>query len=249
MSARPSLSAVLITRDEAQRLPRCLEALRWADEIIVFDAGSTDDTVEVARRMGARTLTHPFDDFAAQRNRAADAARSDWILMVDADEEVSPELRDEIRATLADGPLSDAFAIPRRNILLGAWLRHGGQWPDLQVRLYRRGAGRFTGAVHERLQVQGSVGRLRAPLVHHSTASIAEYMLKLRRYTALEAPSGSGAAPGVMAFVVRPAVVFLRSYVWRRGFLDGYRGFMVSGLAGFYTFVTLARWHERNGER
>lgn len=243
MTSGPSVSAVVITRDAARDLDRCLQSLQWAEEIVVADGGSRDTTVEIARRHGARVIEHPFDEFAAQRNRGAAAARADWILMVDADEEVTAELRAEIRARLTTATAT-AFSIPRRNVLFGAALAHGDQWPDRQLRLYRRGAGRYIGAVHERLEFAGEVGRLQAALLHHSTASIGDYLRKLRHYTALET-AASGPPPRIAELVLRPPAVFLRGYVWRRGFLDGYRGFLVSALAAFYTFVKLARRREQ----
>jgi glycosyltransferase involved in cell wall biosynthesis len=239
MTGAGSVSAVVITRDAAPHLDRCLQSLQWAGEIVVVDGGSRDTSLDIARRHGARVIEHPFDDFASQRNRAAAWARGDWILMVDADEEVTAALRDEIAVRLQQATAA-AFWIPRRNVLFGAVLAHGDQWPDWQLRLYRRGAGRYVGAVHERLVVDGAVARLRAALLHHSTATIGEYLRKLRQYTALESTAPVPPAP-VAALVLRPPAVFLRSYVWRRGFLDGYRGFLVAALAAFYAFVTLAR--------
>lgn len=244
----PAVSAIVIARNEAQRIERCLASLRWADELIVLDGESSDDTAAIATRCGARVVVHRFDDFARQRNRGIDAARGDWILQVDADEEVPAELEREIRATIGSVAAEAAYAIPRRNHVFGGWVRHGGQWPDWQTRLFRRGAGRYTGAVHERLLVEGTTGRLRTPLEHHSTATISEYLIKLRRYTQLEPEARDAAAPSFADLALRPAAVFSRAYFLRQGFRDGPRGFLVAGLAAFYTFaVALRRWESVYG--
>ena len=158
-----TVSVALITRNEAANLPRTLASVSWAQEIVVVDSGSTDATLEIARGAGARVFEEPWTGFGAQKNSAIDKTRGDWILSLDADEEVSPELAREIQALLAGEPGFSAYRIPRLNHFLGRALRHGGYWPDPKMRLFRRGAARFEERpVHETMQADGPDGQLRA---------------------------------------------------------------------------------------
>src|SRR2546428_1191531 len=165
---RGSVSAVVVTLNEEERLRACLESLTWADELVVVDDESSDQTGQIAREFTDRVWVRPWPGFAAQKNFALEQATSDWILSVDADEEVSPELREEIRAVLGrPGEGADGYRVPRRNIFWGRWVRHGGLYPDWQLRFFRRGRGRFAGqAVPESGEVAGTVGRRRAAPVH-----------------------------------------------------------------------------------
>ena len=163
------LSVCLITANEEERLRPCLESVAWADEVVVVDAESTDKTALVAREFTDHVHVRPWPGFAAQKNFGLDQATGDWILSVDADERVTPELRARIEAVLrADGP-ADGYSVPRKNIFWGRWVRHGRLYPDWQLRLFRRGRGRFADReVHESVRVEGRVARLDAPLLHVS---------------------------------------------------------------------------------
>jgi len=246
MTTCEKLSAVLITHNEELRLERCLTSLTWAHEVLVIDSGSTDRTVEIARARGAVVHLRPFDNFAAQRNWAVAAAQHAWVLIVDADEEVSTTLRDEILALLRDGARADAYLLSRENIIFGKWLRHGGHWPDRQIRLFRRGCGQYTGEVHEQFVTDRALGQLRHPLIHHSTATIDEYPEKLQHYTDLEAGEMQRRKKrtSLFALFVLPLLSFVRSYVMRRGFLDGYAGLLACVLSSFYVFVKHAKLME-----
>src|SRR5881227_2262413 len=171
---RGSVSAVVVTLNEEERLRACLESLTWADEIVVVDAESSDKTVQIAREFTDRVWVRPWPGFAGQKNFAIEQATGDWIFSVDADEEVPPELRVEIGAVLEGrGESVQAYWVPRRNIFWGRWVRHGGLYPDWQVRLFRRGRGRFgTRAVHESVSVDGRVERLTGHLEHRSYRDI-----------------------------------------------------------------------------
>ncbi len=239
MAAAVTISAVLITRNEEARLERCLASLTWADEIVVVDSQSTDRTVEIARAHGATVHTHAFRDFAAQRNFALERALCDWILMIDADEEVTPEAAAEIRRAAASDS-ADAFRLPRRNRVFGRFLRHGGNYPDYQTRLFRRGRARYTGIVHERLQGVECLGTLTQPLLHDSYASLTDYRPKLHQYTTLEAAhrGAQGERGSWLKVLVLPPAVFLRAYVLKCGFLDGRAGFTAARLGALYAFVT-----------
>lgn len=242
------LSAVVLTRNEAAVIERCLRALQWADEIVVVDSGSTDRTVEICSAIPeVRVVQQPFAGFAAQRNAGIDAARGEWILMVDADEVVPPALAAEIAAVVRRPGGPDGYWIPRLNLCFGRPLRHGGHYPDLPGRLCRRSRGRYTGSVHETLEVAGSMGRLANHLVHHSFATIGDYLPKLDRYTTLEAEqlAAQGVRVGWGRVFLAPPALFVRTWMLRRGFHDGFAGYRMSALGAFYLFVRLLKTRER----
>lgn len=244
----PRLSVCVVTLDAEDHLRACLESVAWADEIVVVDAESRDKTVQVAREFTDRVLVRPWPGFAAQKNFALEQAAGDWVLSLDADEEVSAPLRDEIAALLAGRPACPGYAVPRRNHFLGAWVRFGGLYPDRQVRLVRRGRGRFADrAVHESLQVEGPVGRLRAPLLHRSYRDVADFLRRADRYSTLAAEEWIRRGGPVRAadLVLRPLGRFLGMYVLRLGFLDGWRGLLLAGLYAYYVFMRSAKILER----
>lgn len=249
--ARRTCSAVVITWNEEERLRTCLASLAWADEIVVVDAESQDKTVEVAREFTDRIIVQPWLGFAAQKNFAVNQARGEWILSVDADEEVSPELRGEIEAILDGKATAVGYALPRRNIFWDQWIRHGGLYPDWQTRLFRRGRGRFVQrAVHESVEVEGALARLRGPLVHRSYRSVGEFLERANRYSSLAVDdlARSGARVGGGQLVVRPLGRFLGMYVLRRGFLDGIPGLLLAGMYAYYVFIRCAKlWEKTRG--
>lgn len=242
---------MVITLNEEDRLRACLERLRWADEIVVVDAESRDGTVGLARQFTDRVFVQPWLGFARQKNFALAQATGDWILSVDADEEVSDELRREIADVLAGPPVAAAYAVPRRNIFWGRWIRHGGLYPDWQVRLFRRGHGRFAErAVHESVEVDGAVGRLRGSLVHRSYRDIGEFLERANRYSALAATDlvREGVRVRAHQLLLRPLGRFAAMYVIRGGFLDGTRGLLLAGLYAYYVFIRSARvWEKTRG--
>ena len=247
MTAR-RLSVTVITWNEEARLRRCLESVAWADEIIVVDAESTDKTVTIAREFTDHVVLRPWDGFAPQKNAAIDRATGDFILSVDADEEVSGELRDAIREVLASSPVADGYAVPRRNMFWGRWVRHGRLYPDWQIRLFRRDAGRFVDReVHESVEVKGAVSRLDGALVHESYRDVADFLERTNRYTTLAAEEWvrSGRPIGVRDLTLRPLGRFLSMYVVHAGFLDGWRGFLLATLYAYYVFVRSAKVWER----
>lgn len=235
----PRLSVALITHNEAHNLGACLAGVRWADEIVVVDNGSSDGTREIARAAGARVIeTDDWPGFGAQKNRAIDACTGDWILALDADERVTPALRAEIERTLAS-PAHDVYAIPRRSTYAGRFIRHGGWWPDYVTRLFRRGAARYSDArVHESLVTSAPVGRLVEPLVHYSFRSVEDVIAKMNRYSSEGAAMlvARGRRPGLAQAVLHGVAAFVRTYVLKLGFLDGRHGFMlaVSNAEGSY---------------
>ena len=240
----PRVSIVVITLDEEDHLRRCLESVAWADEIVVVDAESRDKTVQVAREFTDRVISRPWAGFATQKNFAVEQTTGDWVLSLDADEEASPELREEIAAAIADPQACDGYAIRRRNVFLGQWIRHGGLYPDWQVRLFRRGRGRFAErAVHESVSVTGPVGRLRGHLVHRSYDGVSDFVERANRYSSLAAEQliRDGRRVRAGELVLRPLGRFLSMYLVKRGFLDGRRGLLLASLYAYYVFMRSAK--------
>ena len=245
------VSVTIIAWNEEDRLEACLESVGWADEIIVIDAESTDKTVQVAREFTDKIWVRPWPGFAAQKNFALELAEGEWILSLDADERVTPALRSRIDAIVrADGP-ADGYAIPRRNLFWGAWVRHGGLYPDYQLRLFRRGAGCFVdSAVHESVMVAGRVEKVAEPLLHHSYRGLDDFVTRSNRYSTLAAAElvRRGGHPTLLGLALRPLGRFLSMYILRAGFLDGWRGFVLAVLYANYVFLRMAKaWEARHG--
>ncbi|HEV8141360.1 MAG TPA: glycosyltransferase family 2 protein [Methylomirabilota bacterium] len=244
----PRLSVVVITLNEEDRLRETLARVAWADEIVVVDAGSEDKTVALAREFTDHVLIHPWQGFAAQKNVGIAHATGDWILSLDADEHVEPALREEITAVLQAPDARDGYRIARRNIMWGRWIRHGRLYPDWQLRLFRRGRGRFVErAVHESVQVDGTIGRLAAPLLHHSYRDVSDFLRRADRYSTLAAEEWTRAGRPFCAtqLLTAPLGRFLSMYVVHRGFLDGWRGFLLAVLYAYYVFIRSAKIWEK----
>jgi glycosyltransferase involved in cell wall biosynthesis len=246
------LSVVVITRDEEDAIGAALESVRFADEVVVVDSGSTDRTVEIARSLGARVLvTNDWPGFGAQKNRALGEATRDWVLSIDADERVTPELREEIAAIVAGKGSHDAYELPRMSSYCGRFMRHGGWWPDRVTRLFRRGKARFSDdLVHERVVVDGSTGRLRGHLLHHAFEDLEEVLRKIDRYSTAGARMrhAAGGRGSLTRAIAHGAWAFFRTYVLRAGFLDGRHGFMlaVSNAEGtYYRYLKLMMLAEK----
>jgi glycosyltransferase involved in cell wall biosynthesis len=243
-----SLSVSIVALNEEERLRACLESVVWAAELVVVDAGSSDKTVAIAREFTDRVFFRAWDGYGAQKNFALGQCHGDWILSLDADERVSDALREEIEGTLRNGGPEVGFYLPRRNLFHGRWMRHGGLYPDWQLRLFRRGRGAFgERAVHESVQVDGPTRRLGAPLIHESYRSIGDAVARLNRYSDLAAAdlalTGGGGNLGDL--LVRPAWRFVSMYLLRAGFLDGWRGLALAGLHAHYVFLRAAKVRER----
>jgi glycosyltransferase involved in cell wall biosynthesis len=242
------ISAVIITLDEEPRIAAALESVRFCDEVLVVDAGSRDRTREIAEKAGARVeVRTPWPGFVAQRNAAVAAARHDWVLAVDADERVTPALRGEIAALRASGFAHAGYRIPRVAYYLGRWIRGTDWYPDPQLRLFDRRRGSWQGGlVHESVKVDGTVGRLRADLEHHSYDDVADHLATIDRYTTLWARQAhaEGKRAGPLDGCVASAWAFLRNYVVRRGFLLGEAGLTVSTFNAYYTFAKMAKLRE-----
>jgi glycosyltransferase involved in cell wall biosynthesis len=244
---RPPVSVTIITLNEEANLPRAIESVRWADEVVVVDSGSTDRTVEVAKGLGARVLHNPWPGYGAQKNYAQQQTRHDWVLNLDADEAVPGELRDEIVGALeqvGDGrSAARGFYFPRKTFYLGRWIRHGGWYPNHIVRLADRRAARWTEpAVHEELRVEGEVLPLAQPLHHHTFSSIQDQILTNLNYSrqGFIELIRRGQEASVARLLLKPVGKFLETYLLKRGFLDGLPGFIISVNAAHSMFLKYA---------
>jgi glycosyltransferase involved in cell wall biosynthesis len=240
---------VIITYNESKNIRRCLESVSWADEIVVVDSDSSDDTTEIAAAFTDKIYRLRWTGFGPAKEHAKSKAAGDWILSVDADEVVSEKLREEIqRITESQGSL-DGYLIPRRSNFLGRWIKHGGWYPDLVLRLFKKERGNFTDrVVHEEVRVSGSTGRLRNDLLHHTDPDLDHYLKKLNRYTSLDALQllRQGRRAGVPDILFRPLLTFVKMYLFKRGFLDGLAGLILAISSSFHVFSKYVKlWHLR----
>lgn len=235
-----TLSAILITRNESAQIVECLESVCFADEWIVVDCGSTDDTVDQARGWGAKVYVHPdWHGFGMQKNRALGYATSDWVLSIDADERVTAELAAEIQKTVLDPAAAAGYTMPRLSLYCGQFLRHGGWWPDRVLRLFRRELGRFSDrVVHESVQVRGDIQKLEGHFIHYTYPTPESVIDKINAYSTAgaQAMRQHSRRGGVLQAVLHGAWAFWRGYIFRAGFLDGRYGFLaaVSNAEGTY---------------
>lgn len=235
-TTRPTLSVAIITKNEEANIRRTLESVKWADEIVVVDSGSTDRTCDIAREFGAKVFIEEWKGFAKQKNSAIDTCSSDWILSLDADEEVSQELAHEIRIVLdgyAASPASsyDGYWISRRNMFLGRWIKHGGFYPDTKARLFKRGKGRVEDRpVHEVISLSGQAEELPGDIIHHAYPTLSGYIEHMNRYSDLGAEMAVEKGKRGFSFlniVLRPIATFIYNYFFRLGFLDGREGLLL----------------------
>ena len=226
-----TLSVAVITYNEEANIGRLLESTRQADEHIVLDCGSTDRTLEIARAFGAKTFTEKWKGYSAQKNSAIEKTAGDWVLSLDADEAVEPELMEEIRHVIGHNPAVNGYYIPRKNYFLGRWICHGGFYPDRKLRLFRRGLGRFgERPVHEVVQVVGPTGMLKHALVHNAYPTLEGYIGHMNRYSSLGAQHALTQGHrgfSVANIVLRPLATFVYNYIFRLGFLDGREGLLL----------------------
>jgi glycosyltransferase involved in cell wall biosynthesis len=238
------LSATIITLNEERNLRECLESVRFADEIIVVDSGSRDLTQSIAKEFKAQVFQEPWKGFAGQKNSAQDKARGPWILNVDADERVTEALRLEIQKTLKEDPPAAGFRVPRKNYFCGQWIRHGGWYPNYQMRLYKKDAGKFASReVHEQVRVKGPVETLTSPLEHFTYHSISDYIQRMDRYSELSARQYLKEDRRVSwpAVLLRSWFTFMQMWVLKRGFLDGANGLILAALYSQYTFIKYSK--------
>ena len=235
----PLLSVAIVTFNEEDNLARTLASVAWADQILVVDSGSTDRTVEIARSINATVLERPWPGFAAQKNFALTQCTGDWILSLDADEELSPELQQQIRHTLSSAPTFDAFYLKRRNLFLGRWIKHGGFYPDPNLRLFRNrlpSPPQFEARpVHETLHFAGPTATLDGDILHHAYPTLSSYIEHMDRYSSLGAQlliDKGRTSANIFTFFARivifPFFGFKWNYLFRLGFLDGREGLLLN---------------------
>ena len=251
--ARPPVTVTIVTLNEEQNIRRAISSVQWADEVLVVDSGSTDRTVEIARECGAKVLTNAWKGYGEQKNFAQDQARHDWVLSIDADEEVPGELAREIASALetAESRGIRGFWIPRKTWYLGRWIMHGGWYPNHLVRLADRRFARWSEPrIHERLEVRGEVATLRTPYHHFTFEGIRDQVETNLRYSRYghEELLRRGQRPSVLLMLLKPWGKFVETYLLKRGFLDGLPGLIISINAAHSMFLKYAYYFEPTKE-
>jgi glycosyltransferase involved in cell wall biosynthesis len=254
-----TISVAIVAMDEEVNIGRTLASVRWADEIVLVDSGSKDRTCEIARAQGARVVVEPWRGYVAQKQYAIDLCTKDWVLLLDADEEVSPGLAEEIRAAIADASTVSGYWLPRENLFLGRWMRHGGFYPDPKLRLFRRGHGFVTGHdPHDRCELKPGLpgqapGEAPQPtrqfknaLVHYTYPNLTLYLTHMNRYSSLGARLAVAKGHRSFSFiniVLRPLATFVYNYFIRLGFLDGREGLLLHLYhAGYVSWKYAKAW-------
>jgi glycosyltransferase involved in cell wall biosynthesis len=233
----PRVSVTIITKNEAADIGDALDSVAWADDRVVVDSCSSDETAAIATRHGARVVSREWPGYIQQKNYAASLAKNDWILSLDADERVTPALAEEIQKTLAHEPTCRGFRMPRVTFHLGRWIRTTDWYPDYQLRLYDRRAAEWAGRyVHEGVRVKGPVGRLRHELQHYAYRDAAEHMDTIEHYTTLAARQmfEEGRRATAVDVALQPAFAFFRNFILKRGFLEGSAGLTISRMNARY---------------
>jgi glycosyltransferase involved in cell wall biosynthesis len=250
---RDKISACITAGNEEHNIRRCLESVRWADEIVVVDSFSKDRTVEICREYTPSVYQHRWLGYIGQKNLIKDMAANPWIFFIDADEEVSPSLRVEILEEFDSGrnQAFSGYEFPRMVYYLGRWIRHGDWYPDVKLRLLRKDRSVCGGLEpHDQMQVKGAVKRLKSPLHHFTYLDISDQMITLDRFSSITAHTQSrdGRRFRILDLMLRPAFRFFRGYILKRGFLDGLPGFIIAKSAAFGTFVKYAKlWEMQSG--
>jgi len=233
-----TISVAIVAMDEEANIGRTLASVAWADEIVLVDSGSKDRTCEIARQHRARVIVEPWRGYVAQKQYAIEQCTKDWVLLLDADEEVSPGLAEEIRAAIADPNAANGYELPRKNLFLGRWMKHGGFYPDPKLRLFRRGHGFVTGHdPHDRCELKpGSTGvpprtrQFKNALVHYTYPNLTLYIAHMNRYSSLGAElaiSKGHRSFSISNIALRPLATFIYNYFFRLGFLDGREGLLL----------------------
>lgn len=252
---REKISVCIITGNEERNIRRCLESVTWADEIVVIDSFSTDGTVEIAREFTDRVYQHRWLGYIGQKKLIKGVASNPWVMFVDADEVVSPELRDNVRHAFAKGIPHDiaGFEFPREVRYLNRWIRHGDWYPDIKLRLFRRDRGHCGGREpHDRIFVEGQVVRLKGSLYHYTYTGINDQLSTLNRFSSITAEGRltDGARFRLTDLLLRPGFRFFRGYILKRGFMDGLPGFIIAVTVAYGTFIKYAKlWELLNIKR
>ncbi|TGJ98698.1 glycosyltransferase family 2 protein [Leptospira langatensis] len=235
------ISACIITLNEEDNIERCLSSLDFVSEIIVLDSGSHDNTEKLAKKKGAKVVLRKFDDYVSQKNHVISLAQFPWILTLDADEEMSPALKEEILALFRKGePDADGFLIPRLTMYMGKWIRHGGWYPNYRIRLFQKSKGKFVGGkVHEAVQLSGKKKKLKSPVLHYSYKNLYDHVNFINRYSELAAAEkfGKGKRTGILLALLEAGYKSFWMFFVRFGFLDGRRGLILAIMGFYYNFL------------
>jgi glycosyltransferase involved in cell wall biosynthesis len=243
---------VIVTKDEERNIKDALESVREFEEVVVLDAFSADGTVEICRRYTPKVFQQEWKGYARQKQAAVDLAKKEWVLILDADERVTPELKSELAGKIGEGR-RDGFYVPRKNFFLGKWIRHSGWWPDYILRLFRKEVSHVEyREVHEKVVVKGSVGYLKGPIEHYTYRTIGDYLRKMEQYSTLSANElfRKKSIPPLLSMMASPVYVFIRMFFLRQGFRDGMHGFILAGLYSIYTFLKYVKiWEKRREDK
>ncbi len=240
------LSVTVITKDEEKNIRDCLESVKWADEIVIVDDMSIDKTIEISKEYTNKIFERKLDNFSNQKNFAQDKASCDWVLNLDADERVSPELKEEILGAIKSEEYS-GYYLARKQYFFGKWIRYGGWYPNYQLKLYRKEKGRWRKPVHERVRVEGKVDYLKSPLLHFMYEDISSWIENINRFTTLQARNvfvNLGDRERWYKPIIFPIKIFFQKFFLLKGFKDGYYGFVIAVLSAFYTFIFRAKLWE-----
>lgn len=233
------ISAVILTKDEEKKLQECLELVKWCDEVILIDDNSTDRTLEIAKKFGAKVFTHSLNnDFAAQRNFGLEKARGEWVLFVDPDERVSPELKKEITKAIKKNNVN-GFYLKRQDFFGGRALKYGETANVRLLRLGRKGKGEFRRVVHEVWEIKEEVGELKNPLLHYPHQTLSDFIDHVNFHSTLHAQAlkNEGVKPSLWRIIFYPKAKFIQNYIFRFGFLDGTQGIIVALMMSFHSFL------------
>lgn len=247
MAEKFPLSVVVLTKNEAGRIARCLDSVAWADEIIVVDDQSTDNTVEIVKKYTPKVFIKKMDIEGRHRNWAYAQAKNNWVFSLDADEIATPELKQEIISALKNNPKENGFTIPRRNYIGDYWVKHGGWYPSPQLKLFRKDKFRYEeAAVHPRAFMDEPCGHLKADIVHYSYRNLEDFLRKLNLQTTYEAQKwfDQNKPMRLGRFIWRSLDRFMRGYIFRQGFKDGFIGFVIGFNAALYQFISYLKYRE-----
>jgi glycosyltransferase involved in cell wall biosynthesis len=242
------LSVYIITKNEIRRIERALASLAgWAGEIVVVDSGSDDGTLEVVRKFTDRVYHKDFEGFGQQYTYAHGLTKNKWVMYIDGDEEVSPELQGEIIELFKNGgPRADGYTAPRETFYLGRWIKHGGWYPDYILRIYRKSQGTWEKGLHPKLHIDGRIERLKHPFLHYNYRDISHQIMTVDRYSTIAAKELADRGKGfpMVKLLLDPPFRFVRDYLLRGGFLDGMPGFIIAVTTAYYVFVKYAKTWE-----
>lgn len=245
------ISVSVICYNEEKNIERCLESVKWADEILILDSFSTDSTLDICKKYTDNIHQHKFDGHIQQKNRAIALCRNDWVFCIDADEVVSPELQKSILEINLQSTRFKGFAVPRKVFYLNKWINHGGWYPDYKIRLFNRNYGAWGGInPHDKVIVKGDIKKIKGDLFHYSYTDIAAHLTQVNKFTDIMAVEYGKLAkkPSIVNLTLRPFFKFIKMYFFRLGFLDGRRGFIIAVIASFYVFIKFVKLYERKVE-